>query len=415
MASNKQTVGREAAVEAYERLGSYAAAGRELGVSKGTVYNHVRRHREAALIKGEVPDGFTVKQITTRYDRHGGTVGQSVQVAKAGADPESVVSLPDPKKIVKTSTLYNGDGRVTAQWVLEKPEDAEREKLWRLFAEELGRKVAPAEPIARPAVTDADTCAVYPIGDHHVGMLAWAIETRSDSYDLKVSEGLLSSAAGYLMAAAPASDQAVIAVMGDFLHFDGFKPLTPQSGHVLDADSRFPKVGRTAIRMVRHTIEAALRRHRNVHVIWEIGNHDPVTSILMMELLANVYADNPRLTVDTHPGHFHYFQWGSNLIGTTHGDNVKSDKLPLIMAADMPAAWGSTEHRLWLTGHVHHESRKDYAGVAVESVAVLIPNDAYAANAGYRSRRQMQVLVLDREHGEVERHTFNAARFNRSL
>lgn len=415
MASDKQTVGREAAVEAYQRLGSYAAAGRELGVSKGTVFNHVKRHREAALIKGEVPDGYTVKQVTTRYDRHGEVAAQSVQVAKGGADPETVVALPDPKKIVKTSTLYNSEGRVTAQWVLEKPEDAEREKLWRLFAEELGRRVQPADPIPYWVPTDQDTCAVYPIGDHHVGMLAWAIETRSDSYDLKVSEALLESAAEYLMRSAPASDQAVIAFMGDFLHFDGFKAVTPAHGHLLDADSRFPKVARTAIRMVRHMIEAALRRHRSVHVIWEIGNHDPVTSILMMELLANVYADNPRLSVDTHPGHFHYFEWGSNLIGTTHGDQAKGDKLPLIMAADMPEAWGRTKHRLWLTGHVHHESRKDYAGVAVESVAVLIPNDAYAANAGYRSRRQMQVLVLDREFGEVERHTFNAARFNRSL
>jgi hypothetical protein len=84
------------------------------------------------------------------------------------------------------------------------------------------------------------------------------------------------------------------------------------------------------------------------------------------------------------------------------------------MAADMREAWGRTKHRLVLTGHVHHESRKDRFGVAIETVPVLIPNDAYSANAGYRSARAMQVIVLDREFGEDQRHTFNADRFYRS-
>ena len=414
-----KVIGREAAVETYTRLGSYGAAGRELGVSKGTIYNHVKRHREAALIKGGAPDGYKVKAVTTRYDEHGDARGQSVKVVEDGGDPDRVTHIVDPKFVSKTTTLFDANRRVERQWVMEKPDLVKRDDAWRRFAEELGRRVEPAPLILAPDEVDEDTCAVYPIGDHHVGMLAWAIETRSDSYDLRISEGLLDKAAGYLMQAAPASGQAVIAFMGDFLHFDGFKPLTPQSGHVLDADSRFPKVARTAIRMVRHTIEAALRRHGKVHVIWEIGNHDPVNSILMMELLANVYANNRRVTVDTHPGHFHYYEWHRNLIGTTHGDTVKLDKLPLIMAADMPEAWGRTEHRFWLTGHVHHGSQqvfggKDYTGASVETVPVLIPNDAYSANAGYRNRRQMQVLVLDREYGEVSRHSFNATRFHRS-
>lgn len=410
-----QKITREQALEAFARHGdSYAKAAAEYGVSRGTVYNHVKRDRESKLITGAAPDGYKVAKVSTTYDANGEKTRQSVQVKLDGRDPAKVTHVPDPKTIIKTSTLFDGDGNVSAQWVLEKPEDIKRENAWREFATTFAAEVPRAEAVMREEGWPAELCAVYPVGDHHVGMLAWAIETRSDSYDLKISEALLSTAARYLMQAAPVCEVALICFMGDFLHFDGFKAVTPQSGHLLDADSRFPKVARTAIRMARHMIEQALLRHQYVQVIWEIGNHDPVSAIFMMELLANVYENEPRVTIDTNPGKFHFFEYGRNLLMTTHGDNAKGDKLGMIMAADMPEAWGRTEHRLVLSGHVHHESRKDFTGFAMESVPVLIPNDAYAANGGYRSHRAMQVIVLDKQDGEVERHTFNAKRFNRS-
>lgn len=409
------TEAQQTALDAYEKHGSYEKAAEALRVSKGTVYNHVKRAREAQLIRGEVPAGYKVGQITTRYDSHGEIAGQSVQVRQAGLfDP--VESVPDPKKIVKTSTLFDRDGQITAQWVMTKPEDVQRERLWREFADDLSKKIERADEIPMPRVSFDEALAVYPVGDHHVGMLAWAIETRDDSYDLKTSERMLSQAAQYLMRAAAPAKKALICIMGDFVHFDGFRPETPTNKHLLDADSRFPKVARTARRMVRHLIEAALNYHETVHVIWEPGNHDPVSSIWLMELLDAVFENNPRVVIDTHPGKFHYYEYGRNLVMTHHGDQrIKPTDLPLIMAADMPEAWGRTDHRLILTGHVHHESRKDMRGAIFETVPVLIPNDAYAANAGYRSRRAMQVIILDAIDGEVERHTFNAKRFNRSI
>ncbi len=34
----------------------------------------------------------------------------------------------------------------------------------------------------------------------------------------------------------------------------------------------------------------------------------------------------------------------------------------------------------------------------------MAPGDAYAIGAGYRSGRDMNAIVLDKDHGEVERH-----------
>ena len=100
-------------------------------------------------------------------------------------------------------------------------------------------------------------------------------------------------------------------------------------------------------------------------------------------------------------------------MGFAHGDKLKPARMPMVMANDMAEAWGRCSERIVFTGHVHHESRSDEYGVALETVPVIIPNDAYAAGAGYRSRRAMQVIIFDREFGEIERHTYNPARFYR--
>jgi hypothetical protein len=166
---------------------------------------------------------------------------------------------------------------------------------------------------------------------------------------------------------------------------------------------------RVAVRAIRYTIDCALRRHKNVRVIFAPGNHDLSLSIFMMELLANVYENEKRVTVDTSPRHFHYFSFGKNLIGIHHGHGAKPKDLPLIMATDQPEAWGRAQYRYLWTGHVHHDQVKDYHGVRWESFRVLPPADAYAANAGYRSQRDMKAIILHKEFGEVSRHTVNPA------
>ena len=117
----------------------------------------------------------------------------------------------------------------------------------------------------------------------------------------------------------------------------------------------------------------------------------------------SVYENEPRVTIDGSPAKFHYWEWGRNLIGATHGDRLKVENLPAIMATDQPEAWGRTSYRLWLTGHVHHDKVKDLVGAKVESVRVLAPNDAYAAKGGYRTPRDMKAIVLHREFGETGR------------
>lgn len=387
---------------AYCEEGSGEAAARKISVDPGTLRKRVKVVQEKALRAGFAPQGFKISRVTTQYDADGEVLNSAVQV-KTAANPEDVVSLPDPKKIIKTSTLYAGDGSVTQQWVLEKPEDTQREALWRAFAEGLAGDLKRADPTRPPSHTVDNLATIYAVGDHHLGQLSWGAETGGDNYDLKISEDLLGNATSYLVASAPPSKQGVVMFLGDFTHTDGYAPMTPHGGHLLDADVRFPKIAAAAARAMRNAIDTALTKHHDVHVIVTAGNHDPVSTIWLRIALAAVYENEPRVTIDGSPSKFHYWEWGKNLLGATHGDRLKIDNLPAIMANDQPEAWGRTAYRLWLTGHVHHDKVKDLVGAKVESVRVLAPNDAYAAKGGYRTPRDMKAIILHREFGETGR------------
>ena len=214
-------------------------------------------------------------------------------------------------------------------------------------------------------------------------------------------------ATAHLIEKSPECHTASIILLGDFLHYDSFESVTPSSRNLLDADGRFPKMLRAGIRLIRNMIQMALTKHHKVNVIVEIGNHDLSSSIFLMECLHNVYENEPRVEIDTSPMHYHYFKFGKCLVGTHHGHGTKMSQLPMVMAADRPEDWGSTKFRYWWTGHIHHDSAKDFHGVKVESFRILASEDAWAHQKGYRSMPGMKSITLHKDFGEVARNTVN--------
>lgn len=392
------------AVDAVAQCGTVTGASRFLNLNRATLEGRLREARRQGYVATVTPP-LVMKGQSVLRDKEGNEVARWDKTKLAGRDDAEVAHVPEPRRISKISTYYDQLGNVAAQWVSERPEDVAREKAWEAFAAELAKALPRAKPTKGPARANSDLLAVYPVGDHHVGMLAWEDETGGENYDLKIAENLLAAASERLIETCPPCDQAVLAFLGDFLHTDGYAAMTPTHGHLLDADGRYPKMIEVAVRMIRAMVTAALERHKRVHVIVSTGNHDIATSAFMRIMLAALYENEPRVTVDKAPTRFHYYEWGKVLLGVHHGDKVKMDKLPAVMAHDRHEAWGRTAHRIWLTGHVHHDSRKEYPGCHVESFGVLAPLDAYASAGGYRSQRSMKALVFHREHGEQERHT----------
>lgn len=266
-----------------------------------------------------------------------------------------------------------------------------------------------AKLIKAPRIANRNFLNVIPMGDPHMGLLAWADETGSDNFDCKIAEAELTKAVSQLIAIAPSAETCLLLNLGDFFHSDNHKNQT-KSGNILDVDGRYGKILSIGVRVMIECIELALQQHKKVIVKNCIGNHDDHTSLALAVALDCFFSKNKRVQVDTSANKFWYYKFGNNLLGTTHGDTCKFDKLPVIMATDKPTEWGQTQHRYWWTGHIHHDSTKDIGGVECNSVRTLAARDAWHSAAGYRSQRDMKLITYHKDYGEHSRQVMSIDR-----
>jgi hypothetical protein len=330
-----------------------------------------------------------------------------MNAARRGHSPDHDMTKTTPEgfTVSGVSTMYDADGEVKMQWVKTRQEAEEQlKKTLEAVVEAFSDPKIKIKEIPKPKKIETDDLlTVYPMGDPHIGMYAWAEEAGED-FDVKIAERNLVAATRRLTQIAPRTKRALIVNVGDFYHSDNQSNQTSRSGHALDVDTRWANVLWVGVRAMRECIEAALKKHEEVHVINEIGNHDDHTAQVLTMALSMAYENNPRVTFDRGPGRFHYYRFGKVLIGTTHGDTVKPAQLGGVMATDKPEDWGQTHRRYWLTGHVHTHNVFELPGCHVESFRTLAAKDAWTASMGYRSGRDMYCIVMHREFGEIERH-----------
>lgn len=330
------------------------------------------------------------------------------RAARAGYSPEHdmVRTVPEGFHVRGTSTLYDGEGNPRMQWVKSSIDHERQAEMMREAIDALCSDLPRLAPTTGPEHASADLMAVYPLGDPHIGMLSWAQETGMD-WDLLIAERAFCGVFDRLVKTAPHCEQAVIVNLGDYLHYDNMEGTTTRSGHSLDTDGRYAKMVQVGVRIIRQMIQSALAHHKHVRVINATGNHDDTGSLFLSVCLANIYENEPRVTIDQAPAPFHYVQHGRTMFGVHHGHTCKPAQLPGVMAADRPEMWGATVHRYWYTGHIHHDTKKEFPGVTQESFRTLAARDAYATWGGYRSGQDSKCIVLHNLHGEVERHTVN--------
>jgi hypothetical protein len=361
-------------------------------------------------------DGYSIQEIadqlgkTQSYVRSTFTKAKQI-AAKRGYAPNYDMNHPtaDGFVVKGVSTLYGDDGQVKQQWVKT---DLDKQAFIENIKEIVAQYVEQL-PVFEPKPYDlsydpSDLMAVYPLGDPHVGMKAYKEETGED-WDLKKAQEVFCGVFDRLVKTAPHCEQAVIVNLGDYYHRDNVAGVTERHRHVLDTDGNYIMMVDTGLKIMVQMINSALEHHRTVKVINTLGNHDDTGSMWLQCALAHMFGNEPRVEIDVTSSVFQYFSFGNNFFGVHHGHTCKPDKLPLVMATDRPKEWAESQNgtRLWLTGHIHHDTRKEYSGCVVESFRTLAAKDGYAYSGGYRAGQDSKALVFSREHGEVERHTIN--------
>lgn len=262
--------------------------------------------------------------------------------------------------------------------------------------------LVPSEPVVAPESVMAYLCAVYPLMDAHVGMLAWGRETGAQDYDLEHAAKDMRHAFAKVLAMTPAAHQAVLLIGGDYFHSDDTRAETPANRHRLDVDGRFWKIVDVGIGIIAETVARLLAKHASVLVRVLRGNHDPHSSMTLNFALAERYRNEPRITVEKEPRDLFMMQWGKCAIFAHHGDKGKPQQMALYLS-DVCPFWSQTRHRHYLTGHVHHDQAKDLGPLRYESLRAFCPPDAYAAGMGYGARRALQSITFHKQDGLVLR------------
>lgn len=358
----------EQIIAALREHGGIRKAARALGIDPSAI--HSRKPRLALLgwspghdMTKPVPDGFTVKAV---------------------------------------SSYYNQDGQLTGQWVKSQQDAEAIQRRLDGYAAALGESVPRARPALAPKHTEPDLLNLYVVTDYHLGMLSWPEET-GDDWNTDIAEQMLLDWFTAAIAASPKAERAVFAQLGDFLHWDGMDAVTPASKHLLDADTRFQKIVRVAIRVLRQVIGQLLARHASVHIIMAEGNHDPASSIWLRELFRALYDDEPRITVDLSPDPYYCVEHGATSLFFHHGHKRRVSDIAPVFAAKFRDVFGRTKHSYAHMGHLHHVDTKENSLMLVEQHRTLAGSDAYASRGGWLSGRDAQVITYHRQFGEVAR------------
>ncbi len=258
--------------------------------------------------------------------------------------------------------------------------------------------------IDRDNIADGHLLVVDP-ADIHIGKLATAYET-GDSYNVEIAtkrvldgvRGIIQKAHGFNI------DQILFIAGNDILHTDTPKRTTT-SGTPQDTDGMFYENFLCAKKLYIEVIEL-LMQVADIHFVFNPSNHDYQSGFFLADVIQSWFRNSSNITFDCSIAHRKYYQYGENLIGSTHGDGAKSQDLPMLMAVEAKDMWAVTNHKYVYSHHLHHKISKDYVGgVTVESLRSPSGTDSWHHRNGYGvgGVKAVEGFIHHKQYGQVAR------------
>lgn len=328
--------------------------------------------------------------------------------AKRGYSPDNDWNhpVPDGHKIKGVSTFYDDMGNPVRQWVKSQTDE---HRQFEILCERIDKAlegIKPFKPTKPVKETDSNLLSLLTITDFHLGMYAWEAET-GDDWNVEIARDVFLNSIHDMIQACPKSGTGMLCQLGDFLHWDGILSITPSSGHILDADTRYGKLVELAMSVMAEAVRMMLKKFGKVVVVSAEGNHDISGSIWLRKYIKHLFASEPRLSVIDNEFPYYAYLHGETMLAFHHGHKVKLGNLHKLFASEprFREMWGKANYTYIATGHYHHESVVEDGGAIAEMHPTLAGRDAYAARGGWVSRRGAKVITYDKKEGEIARVT----------
>jgi hypothetical protein len=260
------------------------------------------------------------------------------------------------------------------------------------------------ETIIRSNIVDGHLLVVDP-ADIHIGKLATSFETGEDYNSQIAVQRVLEGVRGVIQKASGFNIDKVLFIGGnDILHIDTPKRQTT-SGTPQDTDGMWYESFLIAKQLYVDVIEL-LMQIADVHFVFNPSNHDYTNGFFLADVIQSWFRNSPNITFDCSIAHRKYYKYGSNLIGSTHGDGAKPQDLPMLMAVEAKNMWAETNHKYIFSHHLHHKISKDYVGgVTVESLRSPSGSDSWHHKNGYGvgGIKAVEGFIHHKEFGQVAR------------
>ena len=357
--------------------------------------------------------GLTYKQIAERLNVDSRSVYRIMRrvkerAAKAGYSPEHDWNhpVPDGHKIKGVSTFYNDDGRPVRQWVKSQTDEKRQFEILIERLEEAHSGIPPFKPSKKPGKVEGSLLSLLTVTDFHLGMYAYEAETGED-WDIKIARDVFLNSIHDMVSASPKAGTGMLCQLGDFLHWDGILSVTPQSGHILDADTRYAKLVDLTMSVMAEAVNIMLAHFGKVVIVNAEGNHDISGSIWLRKHLAHLFSKDRRVQVIDNDYPYYAYLHGETMLAFHHGHKVKLASLHKLFASEprFREMWGAATTTYIHTGHYHSERVVEDGGAIAEMHPTLSGRDAYAARGGWVSRRGAKMITYHDVDGEVSRIT----------
>jgi len=230
--------------------------------------------------------------------------------------------------------------------------------------------------------------------DLHLGKLAWGDETGQGDYDSEIAvKNYIQAAELNLSACMKVTDNKISKIFmpigQDFFHVENLKEETPFGGNKLDVDTRLPLIyqkGKECVIKVGYLF----RDIAKVEFIWVPGNHDPMISYFLCDVLREHFRNDKHVSVDISPQWRKAKTWGNLLVGFSHdAEGRRLEATVNMLPQYFPEEWGRSKFREWHVGHLHKKGEKKFAptqtigGTVVRRIPSLSKIDAWHYQHGF--------------------------------
>jgi len=356
-------------LKAVDREGTNAKAAKSLGLSVRTIQEHIKNVKDKAALGGFDPDVGLDNRCPSGFD--------------------------------VTSVRVDANGNYKAAFA--KPKKQEVEEGFDALVEAFNAKIKPVKAIKTPKKVDNKLLNLYTLSDLHLGCYAERVENAQSDYTLDIAVDLVKKAFADMIDRSPKSEKCFINLLGDTLHIDSFMPVTPASGHVLDASCRYPTLLNASIELIKWLVETALKNHKQVTLLSAMGNHDPSTAMAFTVFLKHMYEKESRVEVIDSARPYYSYNFGKNMLCFHHGHKRhKVQDLAVVFSSDneFRKSWGDASFVYGHSGHFHNLQVSEGYGIIWTQHPCLPSKDAYSSAGGYQSNRACVGVTYHEDYGE---------------